>query len=237
MHKNTKLALTLQRSLEFTHFAMRKIFISALVIAVIFGIYHYADQYIRFHQPSNYDYKLNDSIDKQYHDANFVLKYHQKAQEVGNIARNAWFEHKVDVLMANKSSAEAKPYLLDYQAAKSEAWLMERKLIQSAKLKKMGLSNEEIKMAEEVGVSGEQGRSLMLAKAAAKILNGSTLKMGDNNWAVYFVQDLLRKKGFKIPLDGYFEIRTKEAVLAFQKEKELLVTGVVNDLLIVKLME
>jgi hypothetical protein len=216
---------------------MRKIFISLLIIVVIFGIYHYADQYIRFHAPSNYDYKLNDSIDKQYHDANFVLKYHQKTQEVGNIARNAWFEHKVDVLMHNQNAPESKSYIRDYQVAKAEAWLMERKLIQSAKLKKLGLSNAEIKMAEEEGVSGEQGRNWMLAKAAAKILNGGTLKMGDNNWTVYFVQDLLRKKGFKIPLDGYFETRTKDAVLAFQKEKELLATGIVNDLLIVKLME
>lgn len=216
---------------------MRKIFIVAILIAVIFGIYHYADQYIRFHSPSNYDYKLNDSIDKQYHDANFLRKYHQKTQEVGNIARNAWFEHKIDVLMHNQNAPESKMYITEYQGAKAEAWLMERRLIQSAKLKKMGLSNAEIKMAEEAGVSGEQGKQWTLAKAAAKMLNGSTLKMGDNNWSVYFVQDLLRKKGFKIPLDGYFETRTKEAVTAFQKEKELLPTGIVNDLLIVKLME
>ncbi|MFN0204289.1 MAG: peptidoglycan-binding domain-containing protein [Bacteroidia bacterium] len=201
---------------------MKKLLLILVPLAIIWYLYNQYVRYRRFHPPSAYDYAVNDSIDAHYFDAAKVLQYYQTAQEVGSIARNAWFEHFIDVRLQSSTDAEAKPYILRYQQAIATAKMLEKQLILSAKWKKMGLKNEDIRLLETSGTSIEN--------MASVLLKGTVLKRDDIGTLVYKAQDLLKKKGYDLPVDGYFEQKTEAAVRAFQAQQKLYVTGKIDDL-------
>lgn len=55
-----------------------------------------------------------------------------------------------------------------------------------------------------------------------------TLRLGNRGSAVAFVQNLLRQRGYRLRVDGFFGQRTRSVVLAFQRDNRLPQTGNVD---------
>ena len=55
-----------------------------------------------------------------------------------------------------------------------------------------------------------------------------TVKKGDKGTSVRWVQDKLKKAGYKLSVDGIFGLGTLNAVKKFQKAKKLTVDGLVG---------
>lgn len=215
---------------------MKKLFIIiGVILAIWFGIVQYRN-YVRFHPPAPFDHAINDSIDAHYYNAQGALQYFQAVQEAGQIARNAWFEQGIDVRMQNPVTGEGRVYVEKYNQAHAMANFWERKLIASQQLKNLGFTNADIQFIEEKGATA---KSLYAEAARVESLkwSGGVLKQGDDNVSVFRVQQLLKKTGKELPVDGYFEAITRASVETFQRENGLHVTGVINDLTLAVLYE
>ncbi len=209
--------------------AIKKILLGALLVFIPYFIYKQYIQYIRFSPPNNYDYKVNPEIDGTYYNPETVKQLYQAAFETGNIARNMWYENQIDVRMFDGKDSRYSEAVSKYNQAKATAAYLEQKLLYSARLKKMGFSNDDIRKAEETGADPSQ-YPFILAGNLAKSWQNGVLKSGDNNTSVFQAQTMLKNIGIEMKTDGYFESITKTGVETFQKENGVFVTGIVNDL-------
>jgi hypothetical protein len=216
----------------------KRVFFGALILFIPYFIYKEYIEYIRFAPPSDYDFPISAEVDLQYHDPSIVEKYLASAQKVGQIARSAWYEHQVDVrMMGETPDAAYASYIQTYNQAKTSAIFMEKKLLFSAKCKKLGFTNAQIQQAEALGVADSE---YFYALAQARAHTWGTehvLKNGMNNIEVMQIQTLLKKLGYDLPIDGYFENITKQSVERFQKENGVFVTGVVNDVTLAEILK
>ena len=215
---------------------IKKIALTLAVILVPYFGYKQYTQYVRFSPPSSYDYAISSEIDKAYYNPETVQKLHKAAFEVGNLARNYWYENQIDVRLFDGKDSRYSTAIGAYNDAKATAAFLEQKLIYSAQLKKAGFSNDDIQFLEESGVDSSQ-YVFVLAQKKARLWNNGVIKSGDNHSDVYHIQKMLKDSGKEMKADGYFEAFTKAGVEAFQKENGIYVTGIVNDLTYALLVE
>ncbi len=70
---------------------------------------------------------------------------------------------------------------------------------------------------------------------AARVLGTRTLRMGTSGADVRELQAILRRRGFKVTVDGAFGVKTRNAVKALQRRLKLRATGVVTPALLKRL--
>ncbi|WP_020527164.1 peptidoglycan-binding domain-containing protein [Flexithrix dorotheae] len=203
---------------------MKKLAIILLIIALPIIIFFQYKQYERFHPPVNYTYPVNDSIDINYHDQLLVSKYYEQAFKVGAIARESWFNEDIDVRFPDLENIDARERAALYNQIIASVKHIEKILIQSKMLKAQGFNNEEIKTIEKEGISPKKFR---YKKYLLDKMIGA--KKGDKNSGVWEVQKLLNTKGYKIPTDGIFDIRTDSAIRDFQTKNNLYPSGIAEE--------
>lgn len=209
---------------------MKRILILLVVLGVvIIAIFQYLN-YRKFNDDGSYDYVVSDKIDANYHDKAVLSDYYSAAYQIGSLAREAWFNHKIDVKAVDKGDVNSINASLAYNQLLIKAKLMEGKLKEAKRLKDMGFDNEAIQLIEEKGFSEKNYH-------AYKILEGNILKKGDKSEAVWELQRLLVAAGFDIPMDCMFSDKTEAALKEFQKSKNIFPSGIVGAQILKLLMQ
>ncbi len=205
----------------------RILILLAVVCLVIIAVFQYM-RYRKFNMPNSYDYKVAENLDANYHNKSYLADYYTTAYQVGSIAREMWFNHGIDVMVADKSDTQSINATMAYQQLISKAKFLEGKLKESRRLKDLGLDNEDIKFIEDNGLSEKNYKIY-------KLIGGKALRNGDVSEAVWELQGLLVKVGYQIPVDGNFSDQTEGAVKEFQKAKNQFPSGIA-DMKTVKLL-
>jgi peptidoglycan hydrolase-like protein with peptidoglycan-binding domain len=74
----------------------------------------------------------------------------------------------------------------------------------------------------------QSAKPTMKSQVAAQELTWKTLRRGDSNREVVAAQYFLRGRGYKVDLNGAFDLKTENAVKDFQKTSEIAVDGVLG---------
>lgn len=198
---------------------MKRIFYIIGIVTLPIIVLLQLDKCRRYHAPSEFDYVVNEDIDKDYFDPDVVLKYYQTALEAGTFARHCWKVDRLDVRRGDISDPDLQSKIRTYQAYLSSAKYLENKLLKSAAYKSQGLSNEDIQYIEENGLDMKTFR-------VHRLLNGRPgFGIGDVGSEVMEIQKLLQARGKTLQLDGVFDVETESVILDFQKENMLYPSG------------
>ena len=210
---------------------MKRLFYLIVIIVLPLLLFFQWKKYRRFNPPTDYRYLLNDSIDANYHDPEQVLTYYRSAEATGTFARYCWRKKGIDVRHPNLDDPEEKLAVQTYQQYVATTQALERKLLQSAKWKDAGMSNQDIQRMEQSGLTASQYKH-------SQVL-GSTgvIRMGDESSGVWNIQRLLIQKGYEIRLDGIFDQETLEALNTFQSQNGLRQTFGVDQEILTALMK
>jgi peptidoglycan hydrolase-like protein with peptidoglycan-binding domain len=115
----------------------------------------------------------------------------------------------------------------------------EGQLLLSARLKKEGVNNADVKSYQDDGITkGEklnQDRKERLFALFGNVSN--TVKLGDNGPLVFEIQKLLKSKGQDVIVDGVFKEMTAKAILTFEQEQKLYPDGKLDVFTFEKLLE
>lgn len=198
---------------------MKRILIILVVVSlVIIAIFQYLN-YRKFNEHGDYDYIVSDKIDSNYYNPSALSDYYTTAYQIGSFAREAWFNHGIDVKLVDKGDVNSVNATLAYNQLLSKIKFLEGKLKESKRLKDSGFDNEAIQEIESKGLSEKNYLTY-------KILEGKVLKNGDKNEAVWELQRLLVVAGFDIPTDCMFSDKTEAALKEFQKSKNIFPSGI-----------
>lgn len=195
-----------------------------LLILIMLGTigYNQYRQIRKFSPPNDYDYEAKTkAIDINYYDMQAVERYFELCYEVGRFARQAWYNHSIDVRFPDESNPQSIQASLHYNQLYKELQLLEARLIQSKQLKKQGFDNKAIRYIEEHGIAPQLYR-------AHRLLNGKALRRGDEGEAVWHIQKLISRKLQPIRIDGIFNQETEEAVKTLQTQWGMYPSGVVD---------
>lgn len=201
-----------------------------IIISLPIISYFQYKKYTKFHPPSLYQYKSNDSIDINYYDPSVVQHYFENIYKMEGITRELWYSKGLDVkfpdLGIDGSKAEVDYFHRLYAVTK----ILEKKLVYSTLLKAKGFNTLEVKEIVELGIHPDIFR-------LTKKHNLLGLQMGDGGIEVWELQRLLLAKSYEIPYDGVFGVETKQCILDFQEKNKLMPTGIVNESTIKHLIE
>lgn len=198
---------------------MKRILILLVVISlIVIAIFQYLD-YRKFNEDGSYDYVVSEKVDANYYDKSMLSDYYSTAYQIGSLAREVWFNHKIDVKAVDKGDVNSINASLAYEQLRIKAKSLESKLTESKRLKDLGFDNEAIRLIEEKGISEKNYH-------AYKILGDNILKKGDKSEAVWELQRLLVAAGFEIPIDCMFSDQTETALKEFQKSKNIFPSGI-----------
>lgn len=201
---------------------MKKIFLGILIITLPLITFFQYKNYRRFHPSTSYEYLKSDEIDINYHDPRMIEEYFHKIVEVGAFARRKWKNEGIDVRFPNENVTEtnvANYYNLLLTRIKE----IEAKLETSAAYKAEGFNNEQIILLES-GISKNQLRWI---SQKPLIL---TAVFGDRGAHIWTIQQLLIAKGYQHNLDGVFGLDTQNAILAFQRDKQIYSSGTIDEI-------
>ncbi len=87
----------------------------------------------------------------------------------------------------------------------------------------------------EVIVGGSSPEPVVVVADTTKVLGTRALRVGAFGRDVREFQAILRKRGFKVTVDGAFGVKTRNAVKSLQKRLKMRQTGVVTSLLLKRL--
>ncbi|TAH19288.1 MAG: peptidoglycan-binding protein [Cytophagales bacterium] len=209
---------------------MKRILILLVVISlIVIAIFQYLN-YRKFNEDGSYDYVVSEKIDANYHDKAILSDYYSTAYQIGSLAREVWFNHRIDVKAVDKGDVNSVNASLAYSQLRIKAKSLESKLMESKRLKDLGFDNEAIRFIEEKGISEKNYH-------AYKILGDNVLKKGDKNEAVWELQRLLVAAGFEIPIDCMFSDQTETALKEFQKSKNIFPSGIAGTQVLRLLMQ
>jgi hypothetical protein len=210
---------------------MKQILIVILVvILLIFGYNQYSD-YKRFHSPG-VDYVSDKKIDLNYHDKNFLLNYYQAIEDLNSYVRTQWVTQDVDVRNPEDDDKDTQNAVLGYNKKLGIVKFYEDKLVESAILKKQGISNKEIVFFEQNGLNAKDFKQFLKRKFLMDTYKSNpekySLKVGDYSSFIFELQKKLVEKGHEIPIDGLFRDITFNAVRAFEEKNGLFPDGKVD---------
>lgn len=201
------------------------IIILLVVIAGILGYGQYK-QYERF-TFAEYEYKTNDNIDLNYHNKTLLYNYYEAVEGLNNYIIMQWRSNDIDVRSPENEDLTTIEATNTYVSKLAKVKFYEDQLVKSATLKSKGLSNLEIKLLEESGISLEaQQKEKSNAKLIAMFHNNSSkLRIGAKSAFVFELQKLLVKNGYDIPVDGLYKSATTNALKDFETKNNLFVDG------------
>jgi len=211
---------------------MKQIIIFLLVIILLLIGFSQYKKYKRF-TPPEYEYTSNDNIDLNYHDQTFLLDYYKAIEQLNGYVISQWSYNGIDVRNPEDDNEETQAAISTYSDKLAVVKFYEDQLLSSNKLKGQGLSNPDIKMIEEKGMTqaeyikakkdkGQKTKFMQLYKEA---ITSNDLRLGSRNAFIYEFQKLLVKKGYDIPVDGVYKNATAEALRKFEESKGLFPDG------------
>lgn len=217
---------------------MKKLCTYLLVIIGLILLYGQYSQYRRF-KLENYEYKITQGIDKSYHNKAFLLDYYETVQDLNNFVKAQWSANGIDVRVPEDDDEETKVAAKAYSQKLAKVKFFEGQLLQSARLKKKGMSNADILSYEKDGNTLEdKAKEEYKVKMISMFGNVSnTVKVGDKSAFVYEIQKLLKKQGHDVVLDGVFKEMTAEAIVSFEKKHKLYPDGQLDIFTLEKLLE
>ena len=196
---------------------MKKLLFLILIITLPVIAYFEYVSWKRFHPATDYVYSISNEIDVNYYDHSLVQEYYENTMEIGRFARQKHFNEDIDVQFPDDQNIEAINASKYYNRLLARTKYLEGLLKESAKLKKGGLSNEEVKTVETLGFSIEGLRVYQDGK------NFLGLKIGAKSKYVWDIQKKLTSKGYEVPIDGVFGIESQ--LMAFQRANNLYPSG------------
>lgn len=208
---------------------MKKVFQLIIIIGIPTLLFFQYKSYIRFHPPVDYDYKIPEGIDANYHNSIMVKSYFTSANEIGAFARKMWFNESIDVRFPDVSNEESINASALYNTLLNQVKFQEAKLVNSYKLKQQNITNAQIKSIEETGVDP----SLLTFLGAKDRYLG--LNEGTRGSLVWELQKMLIEKGFNLQKDGVYSLETRTQIAAFQNANDLYPSGRLDDMTFDKL--
>jgi len=201
-------------------------------------LYGQYSQYKRF-KLENYEYKVAKNIDLGYHDKSFVLDYYEAIEDINSHVKAQWSANSIDVRVPEDDNEETKVAVKAYTRKLAKVKYYEGQLLLSARLKKEGVNNADVKSYQDDGITkGEklnQDRKERLFALFGNVSN--TVKLGDNGPLVFEIQKLLKSKGQDVIVDGVFKEMTAKAILTFEQEQKLYPDGKLDVFTFEKLLE
>jgi murein L,D-transpeptidase YcbB/YkuD len=208
----------------------RLLFLVLIITLPIIAFFEWA-AYKRANYPSDFIYQTSDNVDMNYHKPEVLANYFQAAAELEHHGRYCWKAYKLDVMADKPIESPGKDLVAAYQQKLAHVRQMEAILERSAQLKEKGVSDEDARLMLDLDLSASDLETY-------KFLNGKeTLEFEEQGEGIFKAQQLLKEKGYDLPVDGYFERKTLEAVKAFQKDAGIYPTGKIGNLTVKKLLE
>ncbi len=212
-------------------FIMKRLFFLILILTLpLIAFFEWA-AYKRANFPADFIYTTSDSVDLDYHRPEVVADYFQSAAAIERFGRYCWKEYKVDVRADEPMESPEKELVASYLKQLVHLRQTEARLKQSYSLKQQGLD------AETIQRMIENGWDKTTYEAQTFLGDKKVLVFEDQGEAVFKVQQLLKKKGYDLPVDGYFERKTLDAVKEFQRKEGLFPTGRIGDLTVKRLLK
>ena len=210
---------------------MKQIIIVLLTVILLILGYNLYSNYHRFHSPGT-DYVSNQKIDLNYHDQTTLQNYYQAVEDANNYVRMSWVNDDVDVRNPEDNDNDTKAVVSNYTKKVGIVKLYEDKLIQSAKMKSEGLTNNDVINFEESGFKEKEYDEFIKRKFLMETFKSNpekySLKVGDYSSFIYELQKILVKKGYNIPIDGLFRDITLKAIGTFEQKNGLFPDGKVD---------
>ena len=179
------------------------------------------------------------NIDLGYHDKSFVLDYYEAIEDINSHVKAQWSANSIDVRVPEDDNEETKVAVKAYTRKLAKVKYYEGQLLLSARLKKEGVNNADVKSYQDDGITkGEklnQDRKERLFALFGNVSN--TVKLGDNGPLVFEIQKLLKSKGQDVIVDGVFKEMTAKAILTFEQEQKLYPDGKLDVFTFEKLLE
>jgi hypothetical protein len=198
---------------------MKRLFYLLTIVVLPIVAWVEIDRYRRLHAPGDYAYAIPDSLDWDYHDPELLLDFLQSAAHAEAYARGVWRQHKIDVLRPAPGNAEAQLHARTYAAHRAAAKALEQKLLRSARLKRQGWTQAQIRR-------WEADSTLETLELLAN--NPVLASLGQQSQLVFEAQRLLARQGYALPIDGNFQEVTRNAILEYQSDHQLYPSGLLD---------
>jgi len=206
--------------------AMKRIAVGLIITALFIIAFFQYKNYQKFNAPAYFNYKVNDSLDINYHDPLTLQQYYENAYEIGSFARELWFNKGIDIHFVDYEQEESENAVRYYKQLLATTEILEKRLLSSARLKSLGFNNEEIKSIEDLGLSPQ---NYIFLKETELNQHLSGLKVGDIGHDVWELQKIILAKGYKIPKDGKFGTETEAALKDIQEKWDIFPSGIVDE--------
>lgn len=210
---------------------MKRLLFLLIIITLPIIVFFEWKAYQRAHFPSDFLYQTSDQIDLNYHKPQVLADYFQSAADLEHYGRHCWKEYKLDVLADKPVASPEKELVLAYQNKLAHVKQQEALLERSFALKQEGIQDEAVRMMLDRDMTEADWKVYQFLGDA------QTLAFEDQGEGVFKAQQLLKQKGYDLPVDGFFEKKTLEAVKAFQRSVDIYPTGKIGDLTARKLLE
>ncbi len=217
---------------------MKQIIIFLLVIIALIIGYGQYKQYKRF-TLENYEYKVNDNIDLDYHNKAFLLDYYEAVEALNNYVITQWSANDIDVRSPEDDNKESQEASRIYTKKLANVKFYEDQLLKASKLRAEGMTSQDLVLYEQEGITVQEKLREEHKAKLLKMFNSASngIKLGDQSAFVYEIQRLLIDKGHDIPLDGVFRNITTEALMAFETKQGLYPDGKLDVFTLDKLLE
>lgn len=217
---------------------MKKLCYYLLAIIILILLYGQYTKYTRF-KLENYEYKVAQGIDLSYHDKSFLLDYYESVEDLNNYVKAQWSANSIDVRVPEDDDEETKVAVKAYTKKLANVKFYEDQLLLSSKLKKSGMSNQDVKSYQQDGITLADKQSEALKHKLMNMFGdvSNTVKLGDKSALVYEVQKILKAKGHEVDVDGVFKAMTTAAILAFERENNLFPDGMLDVFTLEKLLD
>lgn len=200
-----------------------------LIIAILIGYGKYS-QYKRYNSPE-IDYKTTKKIDFQYHDQAFLMSYYEAVESLNSYTKLQWTANSIDVRAPKDDDLETQNAVKEYAKKLANVRYCEAILENSAKLKSQGMSNQDIKILENSGMSLEDLTQKNTFESIKKLFTPNIqLYNGEKNALIFEVQKRLVAFGDKIQIDGVYRIETLNAIKKFEEKNGLMPDGYLDSL-------
>ncbi|WP_139956156.1 peptidoglycan-binding domain-containing protein [Flavicella sediminum] len=209
---------------------MKQLIIFLLLIIVGLIGYGKYNQYKRYHT-SEINYSSEKTLDFDYHNQDLVLNYHNAIEDLNSFTKLQWTANNIDVRTPEEDDDATKQAVAKYSEKLATLHYYERKLENSANLKKDGLSNTEIKHLEETGTDLKEYQNAIHNKKIKNLYDPNTvMRYGHSSVLVYEVQKKLNTLSFSIKIDGLYKSETKDAITEFEEINDLFPDGIIDPL-------
>ena len=145
--------------------------------------------------------------------------------------KQQWTTNDIDVRMPEENDLETNQAVNIYSKKLAKINYLEKKLIQSAQMKKEGATNDQIKAKENNTTIPDQKDSLQTVPALLELYKNQisiSKNIGSKSALIYEIQKLLNSQGYAIPLDGVFAQITSTALADFESKSNLYPDGKID---------